>query len=245
MNGRYIIHSGAVTQAIFVKKPRRSDCLPNISAIGSLILTHLIIVIVTPGLCMKHHHLIHIKLDRIEQLFNSLDPTPFLGRDLDPSADDFIAGWAEEHPREGAFKICIQLLESGDLEHAQVRAQQAVTGYYQARVVAQQQQLHRLFRHGRISLIVGITFLVACHLLSELLVQRFAEETLPALLAQGLIIAGWVALWHPLEIFLYEWWPLRQRLNLLRRLAAAQVEVTSVTPDQADSAQSGARHKTP
>ncbi|WP_258806737.1 hypothetical protein [Pseudidiomarina sp. CB1] len=187
-------------------------------------------------------HVIQIKLERIEQLFNSLDPTPFVGRDLDPAADDFIEGWADELPREGTFKILLQLSEPRDLARAQSRAQDAVRNYYSARVAVQQHKLHRLFRNGRMSLVVGLTFLVACHILSEFLEQRFAAETLPSLIAHGLIIAGWVAMWRPLEIFLYDWWPLRRRLKLLQRLAEADVLVTSVALGRADSVQSSELH---
>lgn len=187
-------------------------------------------------------NVIQIKLERIEQLFNSLDPTPFVGRDLDPAAHDFIEGWADELPREGTFKIALQISEAGDLVKAQSRAHDAVRNYYSARATVQQHKLHRLFRNGRMSLVVGLTFLVACHILSEFLEARFTAETLPSLIAHGLIIAGWVAMWRPLEIFLYDWWPLRRRLNLLKRLAAAEVRVVSVAPSPIDSGQLAEPH---
>jgi len=41
-----------------------------------------------------------------------------------------------------------------------------------------------------------------------------------------LLIFGWVANWRPIEIFLYEWWPIVRRRNLYRRLAAAEVDLT-------------------
>jgi hypothetical protein len=40
---------------------------------------------------------------------------------------------------------------------------------------------------------------------------------------QSVLILGWVANWRPLEIFLYDWWPLARRRDLYSRLAAAQV----------------------
>ena len=40
------------------------------------------------------------------------------------------------------------------------------------------------------------------------------------------VIFGWVANWRPIEIFLYEWWPIVRRRNLYRRLAAAEVNLT-------------------
>jgi hypothetical protein len=44
-------------------------------------------------------------------------------------------------------------------------------------------------------------------------------------LREGLIIAGWVAMWRPMEIFLYEWWPLRRKGHLYEKLSRMHVEV--------------------
>ena len=50
--------------------------------------------------------------------------------------------------------------------------------------------------------------------------------------AEGLIILGWVANWRPIEIFLYDWWPLAQRRQLYLRLAEAKVEVRSLREEE-------------
>lgn len=190
-------------------------------------------------------HTIRLQLERIEQLFNSLDPSPFIGRDLDPTAESFISEWAEEFPHDGGFRLQVLLRSATDFAAAQHRAQDAVASYYTARADAQRLRLKRLFRNGRMSLIIGLVFLVVCHLLSTALEQRFGADTLAGLLAHGLIIAGWVAMWRPLEIFLYDWWPLRNRLKLMLRLAAAKVEIipTNAEVDQAGAGQSIERHK--
>ena len=49
---------------------------------------------------------------------------------------------------------------------------------------------------------------------------------------EGLIILGWVANWRPVEIFLYDWWPIARRRRLYRRLAGARVQVVAETPDR-------------
>jgi hypothetical protein len=36
-----------------------------------------------------------------------------------------------------------------------------------------------------------------------------------------------VALWRPMEIFLYDWWPIRGEIRLYERLAAMPVFVVS------------------
>jgi hypothetical protein len=45
------------------------------------------------------------------------------------------------------------------------------------------------------------------------------------IVAEGLLIVGWVAMWRPLEIFLYEWWPIRRRCWILAKLAKISVIV--------------------
>ena len=39
------------------------------------------------------------------------------------------------------------------------------------------------------------------------------------------MITGWVAMRRPLEVLLYEWWPLAQRRRQIARILVAEVEV--------------------
>jgi hypothetical protein len=48
------------------------------------------------------------------------------------------------------------------------------------------------------------------------------EGRLGAVLHESLVIGGWVAMRRPLEIFLYDWWPVRREVKLYRRLARMQ-----------------------
>ncbi|HKQ14338.1 MAG TPA: hypothetical protein VJT80_12965 [Steroidobacteraceae bacterium] len=38
------------------------------------------------------------------------------------------------------------------------------------------------------------------------------------------LILGWVAMWKPVEIFLYDWWPDLDRRRLVERIAHMQIE---------------------
>jgi len=35
---------------------------------------------------------------------------------------------------------------------------------------------------------------------------------------ESLTIVGWVAMWRPVEIFLYDWWPLVRRIRVYKNL---------------------------
>jgi DtxR family transcriptional regulator, Mn-dependent transcriptional regulator len=45
------------------------------------------------------------------------------------------------------------------------------------------------------------------------------------ILRESLTIGGWVSMWRPLEIFLYDWWPIRSEAQLSDRLAAMPVRI--------------------
>jgi len=57
----------------------------------------------------KPHHQIEVFVDRIEQLFNSMDPSPFQERDLDDDAEEFIVSWAQEFPRRDPVSLVINV----------------------------------------------------------------------------------------------------------------------------------------
>ena len=69
---------------------------------------------------------------------------------------------------------------------------------------------------------IRLGLLLVLLLLSRLLDPR---ESAPFIVRESLIIAGWVAMWRPLEIFLYDWWPIRRQVKLYRRLSEMPVRV--------------------
>ena len=75
----------------------------------------------------------------------------------------------------------------------------------------------------------GLLFTTDMLLVLSLLLAHFAvgvlfENPWRRLLEESLLILGWVANWRPLEIFLYEWWPLARRRDLYARLSRADIE---------------------
>ena len=78
---------------------------------------------------------------------------------------------------------------------------------------------------GRMSLLVGVAVLGLCLAGSQVIASWAAGTYLGRFMGESLVILGWVANWRPIEIFLYDWWPLARRRNLYRRLAAATVTI--------------------
>jgi hypothetical protein len=51
---------------------------------------------------------IEVHVAELRQLFNSMDPSPFTGRDLDPAAEEFIVATMRELPRERPLGLLIR-----------------------------------------------------------------------------------------------------------------------------------------
>jgi hypothetical protein len=56
-----------------------------------------------------HPHTISVKLRDMNQLFNSMDPSPFIEKDLDDDAEEFIVSWAQEFSPNAPLKLRIYL----------------------------------------------------------------------------------------------------------------------------------------
>jgi hypothetical protein len=169
------------------------------------------------------HH-IELNLQGIDQLFNTMDPSPFHEKDLDDDAAEFILSWAQEFHRPEPVDLIVHLEKLPDGHNAQRLVENAVHHYFAYRARLNELEFKRLMKQGRLSLLVGLSFLAACFLIIELVLPKNLG-TFPSFFKEGLTIAGWVAMWRPLEIYLYEWWPLRRRGQILDKLSRMAVEV--------------------
>lgn len=170
-----------------------------------------------------HPGRIDLKLRELAQLFNSMDPSPFLDRDLDQDAEEFIVSSARELPKGDSLELVIHLATPPDAERA-ADAESAVRHYFASRAEIKRRELRLLMRRGHVSLTIGLLFLAVCLLASRLAI-RVVHASAEDLVREGFMIVGWVAMWRPLEIYLYDWWPLRDEGRILRRLAHMRVKL--------------------
>lgn len=169
--------------------------------------------------------LIEVHVANLQQLFNSLDPTPFRKRDLDPAAEEFIAGWAREMDSDKPIGLVVHVdQEAHSPDHVKT-LNDAVRDYFGERANRSRQRLRQLFKVGRTSLIIGILFLAASIIVGDMIASLLKDTRFDTVVRESLLIGGWVAMWRPLEIFLYDWWPIRAEAQLMDRLSAMAVRV--------------------
>jgi hypothetical protein len=168
---------------------------------------------------------LELHVAELRQLFNAMDPAPFRERDLDPNADTYITDWARECGTRQPLGLVVRLSGEPATPEGGALLRDAVHAYFRHRASATRLSLRRLFRTGRISLAIGVTFLGAAIFAGEALAGAVSKESYGYLIKESFVIGGWVALWRPLEIFLYDWWPIRAEAKLLDRLSEMSVTV--------------------
>jgi hypothetical protein len=168
-------------------------------------------------------HRLALRVREIAQLFNSMDPTPFLNKDLDPEANTFIESWAAGYPPDGRFHITIHLElwpEDGDPTGLLT---EAIHNHFAYKSERTRRTLKHLLHQGRISMAIGIVFVSLC-LLGADAIGKLGANPGYSIASQSLTIVGWVAMWRPLQIFLYDWWPLQRQIRLYHQLSSAHIQ---------------------
>lgn len=175
---------------------------------------------------------LRLYLCELRQLFDSMDPAPFHERSLDAAAAEHIIDAAREAPAKAAFSLRVQVgREPGD-SAASTTLSSAIREYFERRGASKRLEFRRLMRAGRRALVVGLVFLAVAIGLAQWFDTLIADEGRALLVSESLVIGGWVALWRPMEIFLYDWWPLLADARLFDRLAAMPV-LLEISPSAA------------
>ena len=128
-------------------------------------------------------------------------------------------------PADAAIRIVVHLPKA---EHKQAEERglaKSLENFFNYRAEMISHQLKELFRQGSTAFAIGLVVLSLCLFGSQMARSLLGAGPIAGLIEQSLIILGWVANWRPLEIYLYDWWPIARRRDLYRRLGRAEVRL--------------------
>lgn len=169
--------------------------------------------------------MLEVRVGELKQLFNAMDPAPFWERELDPKAVEYIVESAQEVSTGRPLGLIVHVSRESATPEAVAMLREAIHEDFKHRALTSRRQLRQLLRIGRISLLIGLLFLAAAIVIGDVVVGLVSRERYGTFVQESLIIGGWVALWRPLEIFLYDWWPIRNEARLYDRLSEMAVRV--------------------
>jgi hypothetical protein len=164
---------------------------------------------------------IEIRIRSLAQLFDALDPAPLQERALNRNAESYVLGSAAKSRPTEPLRLLVHLPES--LRAHAADAADAIHEHFRRAHAQGERNFRRRLRIGGFTLAIALGVLAGSFGLRSLL-SNVEGRALVQGLGEGLLILGWVAMWRPVEILLFEHWESHLDHAMLERLASIPIE---------------------
>lgn len=177
----------------------------------------------------KHENenlIVEVAVKNTRQLFNERDPAPFRERDLDQQFVIYLVSAVEEFPLRTKMKIRILTSDNNDLQADKILViREAIKAYFQYESNLAKSNLRKRHRTARYFSLIGLVTLIICLSLAQFIDSQKIALGIKSVTSASLVIIGWVAMWHPIEALLYDWWPIREQRQYFDKIAMLDVDL--------------------
>lgn len=162
--------------------------------------------------------ILDVRVESMMQLFDNRDPVPFRDRDLHPGLVEYLLDGARDLGSATPLRVEIWLTTppSVDVPHA-------VRAYFQSEIDSTNRERREQVRRGLIGLTIAIVVVILLITVADV-VERRLTGTFGTALREALVISGWVLMWRPLDVLVYDriaWVRNRRILESIRDAAIA------------------------
>jgi hypothetical protein len=177
---------------------------------------------------MKPKQLNEIKLylNEITHLFTPPDFDPFAHQPVFVSGLEAAANEIKMANRRSEHRLVLYLPAETITPELEQTIRQALDHYCSYKLEESRREVTLLRWEGFEALQTGLIFMAVCLFIS-LYVSK--QETIPEYLqtfvGQGLSVVGWVSMWKPIDIFLYQWWPHWQSRFVYDKIKRAELVI--------------------
>ncbi len=167
---------------------------------------------------------IEIQVDYLEQLFDKRDPNPYRSKDLDDDVDEYLISSSQEIGHNKIGKLRILSLENANDQSLEI-VKTAIKDFFNYRYDITDKKLKTVLALGFKTLLIGLFFLSIAIFISHSLGKKLENDFFGHFVKEGLILIGWVSMWKPINIFLYEWLPLVEQKKIFKLLSEVPIEI--------------------
>jgi hypothetical protein len=167
-----------------------------------------------------------LRIPSLDAVFDNQDPHELSFRRMNDEWLEYVLELMDDHPGRGPLDTSLQITEDALAGWSHENLGSSIRRELHHYEEFLTRRLRENFRLGRVSLALGLLVLVFFVALS-MLANRLPVGGIREVLHEGLLIIGWVALWRPVEILLYDWWPIVADRRKVRRLLAGNITISS------------------
>lgn len=169
------------------------------------------------------HFLIEVRLRDLNQFFNTFDPSPFHDKDIDDDAERYIVDSVRAFSLKTKLKLVFYLPPEHHAQASQVIAY-AIDNFFDFRATMAARELSSTLNEGRTAFVLGFLFLIICISLRTAL-NFMSNHPLGNIILEGLSIVGWVAMWRPIQILIYDWWSVYRKKKIYEKIRDMELEI--------------------
>jgi hypothetical protein len=113
-------------------------------------------------------------------------------------------------------------VEKADLPLDSVR--DAINTFLTYQADRQHGDLKSFIKRAQVFFAIGVSILAVCLAVAQN-IPKLEPPGVFGILREGVVIFGWVSIWKPLEVILYDWYPLYEKLRFYRKLLASEIQI--------------------
>lgn len=166
-----------------------------------------------------------LQAQQVEDIFFKSSIPLSCKRLLNEDVEDFIVNEVENSGMKNNIVVSIKVSQPPALNIDKIGA--IIHKHFSYCQQKSEQQLRTILKLGTKSLGIGIVFLVGMYLLTKLLESLLPQGGVMLTLREFFIIIGWVAMWRPADLLLYEWRPFKRKARLFERLAHCKIQLAN------------------
>lgn len=163
---------------------------------------------------------LHVR--RLEDIFFQSAILLFPKRLLNREIVQYIVEAADTIPEKTGIRLSIHVVEK---EHSREQeARKLIHKHFAYGSERTRSRVKSTLKLAFRSMLLGTVFLVIMLSVASAITAFSPESSLMSTIRELFVILGWVALWRPAELLLYEWRPYQKKAKLFRRLAESNIE---------------------
>ncbi|ODT23599.1 MAG: hypothetical protein ABS54_10360 [Hyphomicrobium sp. SCN 65-11] len=171
---------------------------------------------------------VDLYLSDMHNMFQTPEVDPFLDENIEASGIEQLIDTMNARPGSLApiSTIAIHLPQPMIEPELPARMKAAIGNYCNAQIRLADQKKREIWLEGRKALRIGLVFWAICLALSLLFEELvFKSNAMGRLFGEGFIIAGWVGLWRPAELLLYDWRPFSREIRRYEEIKRMAVTI--------------------
>jgi hypothetical protein len=167
---------------------------------------------------------IQVRVKGSQQLFDARDPSPFRERDLDDDFVEYILSSVREVTFSSPLRLVIYIEETERKDLPKDSIREAIRSYFAYKIELQRRGLKAFIKQAQLFLLIGFFVLGSCLGVAQSLTIPSPAGAL-GILREGIVIFGWVSIWKPIELILFDWYPLFEKLRFYKKLMGTEIEI--------------------